>query len=132
MSPPPRRDERQRVSVLVVDDDVDIRETVIEVLADAGYEVASAGNGAEALDALRTVSPDLILLDLSMPVMSGEQFRTRQLREPKLAGIPVVVMSAAARLEEKTAGMKASALLAKPVKLSDLLAAVGQFTQPRV
>jgi CheY-like chemotaxis protein len=114
-------------SVLVVDDDADIRETVAEILRDEGYEVETAANGAEALAVLRGMQPALILLDLAMPVMSGEELRAEMLREPALAAIPTVVMTAADRIREKTAGMNVAAALAKPVRMKELIETVARF-----
>ena len=85
-------------TILVVDDDADIRDSVAEVLEDAGYRVQQAANGREALDYLQASAyPCIILLDLMMPVMDGPQFRAAQQSKPTLAGIPVVVISAGAR-----------------------------------
>lgn len=83
-------------SVLVVDDDRDIRDSVVELLADHGYHAFGAANGREALAALDTADalPCLILLDLMMPVMDGREFREEQLKNDAWAGIPVVVISA--------------------------------------
>jgi len=82
--------------ILVVDDDRDIRDSLVEVLGEHGYPVIGAGNGVEALEILRTSAPppSLILLDLMMPVMDGREFRERQLENPALADIPVIVISA--------------------------------------
>ncbi|HEU4735205.1 MAG TPA: response regulator [Kofleriaceae bacterium] len=82
--------------VLVVDDDRDIRDSLIEMLEEHGYHAAGAANGLEAL-AVLGASPDppcLILLDLMMPVMDGQEFREEQLKNPAWAQIPVVAISA--------------------------------------
>jgi CheY-like chemotaxis protein len=118
---PPRR------PVLVVDDDRDIRETLEELLRDEGYEVVTARNGAEALAAVRRERPALVVLDLFMPVMDGVEFRRRQLADPEIADVPVIVISAAAALAERTAGMGAQAVLEKPIALDELLACVERF-----
>lgn len=114
-------DARRPVSVMVVDDDEDIRGTLEEVLETAGYSVVIAGNGQEALDLLRGVRPRVIFLDLSMPIMSGREFRAAQLADPELAAIPVVVMTAADRIAEKTEGMQIDEILGKPFKLQRFL-----------
>jgi CheY-like chemotaxis protein len=108
--------------VLVVEDDPDIRATLCEALEDNGYSAAGAANGAEALEYLRTAAelPCLILLDLMMPVMDGQTFRTEQRADPKLANIPVVVISAY-RDVERQANDLAAEFLSKPVRLETLL-----------
>ena len=115
------------IEVLVVDDDADIRSTLEEILVEEGYRVASAANGREALERLRVVRPRLILLDLSMPVMSGFEFREAQRADAELAKIPTVVMTAYDRMLEKTSGMQLADCLAKPVRLDELLKVVARF-----
>ncbi len=81
--------------ILLIDDDPDTREQLAEILSEAGYLVATARNGLEGLEKLKTdCAPCVILLDLMMPVMNGWQFRAKQLSEPKLARLPVIVLSA--------------------------------------
>jgi len=104
--------------VLVVDDDRDIRELLVELLASEGYAVASAADGQRALAEARATRPDVILLDLMMPVMSGWEFREAQLRDPELADIPVLVVTA---FEESLDGTE---LLRKPFLVEDVLDAV--------
>ncbi len=113
--------------VLIVDDDVDIRETVEEILASEGFEVATARNGAEALEKLREGLPRLILLDLFMPVMDGVEFRRRQLADPALASVPTVVISAADALEHRVAAMHLTGALEKPLHLEVLMETVERF-----
>jgi CheY-like chemotaxis protein len=104
--------------VLIVEDDADIRETLAELLATAGYDTAQAANGREALDQARRAPPDLIVLDLMMPVMDGWQFRSAQRRDPALAPIPVIVVSASGA----TASIDADAFLQKPFPMERLVA----------
>src|SRR5437879_4611456 len=86
---------RPNQCVLVVEDDADVRETLAELLEAAGYQVAGAANGWQALGYLQWARPPgLILLDLMMPVMDGHQFRQRQRQEPVLASIQLAVVSA--------------------------------------
>jgi CheY-like chemotaxis protein len=114
--------------VLVVDDDPDIRSTIREILEQEGYRVMDAANGLEALGRLRAESaPDLILLDLSMPVMSGTEFRSEQRKDPKLASIPVVVVTAVGNPEPKVSPLDVAAYLRKPVHLDELLGTVERF-----
>ncbi len=111
-------------AVLVVDDEIDIREAVAEVLADEGYEVYAAGDGAEALRKARDVHPSLVLLDLMMPGMNGWEFRAAQATDPELKRIPVVVLSALG----KVAGFEAAGFIQKPFELDELLSAVRAHT----
>ena len=106
--PGPRR-------VLVVDDNRDIRELLVELLAAEGYAVAGAEDGRRALAEARANRPDVILLDLMMPVMSGWEFREAQLRDPDLADVPVVVVSAF------DAALDGAAVLRKPFLVEDVL-----------
>src|SRR5512138_1723932 len=108
------------VSVLVVDDERDIREAVSEVLEDEGYEVLGARDGAEALSKSRAHHPDVILLDLMMPGMNGWEFRKAQEGDPELRAIPVIVLSALGRVS----GLEAAEFLQKPFELDQLLTAV--------
>ncbi len=90
-----------------------------------------AANGAEALSALRNGEipakhPCVILLHLMMPVMDGWQFRDAQLKEPGLADIPAIVLTADGNARQKAIAMKASLGLTKPVKLDNLLIAIAQ------
>ncbi|MDI3284474.1 response regulator [Polyangium sp. 15x6] len=114
--------------VLVVDDDEDLRRTVTMVLAEEGYRVLQAANGADALTRLHDGPlPDVILLDLMMPVMNGEQFRRAQRADPSLSEVPVVVMTAAgSRAVEAIAALGPTRVLHKPVGLEPLLSAVDE------
>jgi CheY-like chemotaxis protein len=107
-------------SVLVVEDDDDLREVICRVLSDEGYEIRTAINGQEALDLLRADPlPGVILLDLMMPVMNGWQFRALQEADARLSAIPVIVMTAAARLDD--AAIAGTDFVRKPVRIDDLL-----------
>jgi CheY-like chemotaxis protein len=119
------------VSVLLVDDDLSIREVLVEILEDQGFSVATASNGAEALTLLGGIRPDLILLDLNMPVMNGSEFRKAQRSDPSLREIPTVVMSAVDRMPDQIADLAVSETLAKPVPLHDLLAVVERHSTRR-
>lgn len=115
--------------ILVVEDDSSIRELLVELLQSEGYDVASAVNGLEGLKFLQTQNnPDLILIDLMMPVMDGYSFRSEQLKNPDWAKIPVVVMSAEANAKEKMRSYDISAFLSKPVELETILKTVEQFS----
>jgi CheY-like chemotaxis protein len=110
--------------VLVVDDDPDIRAFVSELLADEGYEVRAATNGLDALAVLTNWRPDVILLDLMMPVMDGWAFLARQRLNLELASIPVIVMSASYNLSGGARRIAAADMLAKPFTIDHLLAKV--------
>jgi CheY-like chemotaxis protein len=109
--------------VLIVEDDRDIRESVAEILVDEGYSVSAAADGREALDLLRGAGrrPDIILLDLMMPVMNGFQFREEQLKEPALAAIPVLIVTADANARSKAETLNAAGFVQKPLKIQPLL-----------
>jgi len=107
--------------ILVVEDDPDVRDALRLVLEQAGYGVVCAAEGREALDRLRDCAPSLILLDLMLPVMDGFEFRVQQLQDPAIAGIPVIVFSCGADIQEKVAPMRVAACLRKPVDVDALL-----------
>jgi CheY-like chemotaxis protein len=111
-----------RGNILVVDDDQAIRETISEVLRDEGYEVVCAENGLQALSVLhKGKRPDVVLLDLMMPVMSGWEVLEQLQANTDLCRIPVVVVSAMT-----APGVRDH--LAKPIDLDRLLTTVGRLT----
>ena len=115
-----------RGQVLLVEDDRSIREALLGILQDEGYAVTVAENGRQALDLLRSnASPDLIILDLRMPVMDGWEFRAAQKTESSLAGIPVLAISADG--SAKAAAIDAAAYLRKPLSPEALLDAVSRI-----
>ncbi|MFP5384916.1 MAG: response regulator [Bacteriovoracia bacterium] len=115
--------------ILVVEDDTSIRELLVELLESEGYDVGSAVNGLEGLKSLQSEKkPDLILIDLMMPVMDGYSFRTEQLKNPQWAEIPTVVMSAEANAKEKMKNFNITAFLSKPVELDTILKTVSRYT----
>ncbi len=117
-----------RGQVLIVEDDSDLREALSQILADEGYGVSSAEHGRAALEWLRDGSrPCLILLDLTMPVMNGWQFREEQKQDPTLASIPVVVISAGANLAQQIVSLEIHDYIRKPIQLGQLLATVQRY-----
>jgi two-component system, chemotaxis family, chemotaxis protein CheY len=112
-------------TILVVEDDPDLRDLVKHMLRDDGYEVATAANGREALDLLETggVDPCLVLLDLMMPVLSGPELLEIMGQDRRLAAVPVVVVSAMS--EGSAPGV--SRFLRKPVSTEVLRAVVAEY-----
>jgi CheY-like chemotaxis protein len=111
-------------TILIVEDDIDIRDSLRELLEIEGYSVISAANGQEGLDCLARQSAakiDLILLDLMMPIKDGLTFRAEQQEHPTWSNIPVVVMSADRNAPQKVANLGVMACLRKPVELDVLL-----------
>ena len=114
-------EQRWSRSILLVEDDEDFRVGLAELLRSEGYLVTCAANGLEALEYLRSgAKPNLVLLDLMMPVMTGWDFRQKMLEESALASIPVILLSAAVS-ERDAASLQASAFLNKPFDLQSLL-----------
>jgi CheY-like chemotaxis protein len=109
-------------TVLVVEDDLDIREVMRMVLEASGYQVFEAGDGAEALAIARAHRPGVILLDLMMPGMDGFQFRESQLQDPAIASIPVVIVSGGGAVPQKAAELGVAGYLVKPTDVQSLLA----------
>jgi signal transduction histidine kinase len=115
--------QASQTDVLVIEDDPLIRDGLAELLRDDGYEVRTAVNGAEALACLRSAPlPDVILLDLMMPVMDGWQFRVEQKKDAQLARIPVIAMSASRT--SQAAAIDAAAFVAKPLRIPELNAVI--------
>jgi CheY-like chemotaxis protein len=114
-------------SVLVVEDDVAIRAALCELLEFEGYKVYQAIDGKQALETLKAgLRPDLILLDLMMPVMSGSRFREEQMVDPSIAHIPVIVLSADSNIKNVSEKLRINRFLRKPVNLDELLATIQQ------
>ncbi len=118
-----------KTGVMVVDDDADIRDTIQMLLARHGFPVTTACDGADALEQLRHgAQPGLILLDLMMPRMNGEEFRRSQLSDAALAQIPVVVLSGAGRSQDIMMRIDDGVqVLPKPIELSELMSMVRRF-----
>jgi two-component system, chemotaxis family, chemotaxis protein CheY len=116
-------------TVLVVDDDDDIREAIAEVLDLRCYAVLQARDGADAMRLLSsaTALPRLIFLDLMMPVMDGFEFRKRQRGDERLRDIPVVILSADSAAQKRTKELDAAACYVKPVSIATLISAVVRY-----
>jgi CheY-like chemotaxis protein len=110
------------MSILIVEDDDGVRDTIAGILRDEGYAVETASNGAAALRRLGELPlPSLILLDLMMPGMDGLDFRVRQQADPALRGIPVVIISARPDVARQAERLHADAFLQKPMSFEELL-----------
>lgn len=121
--PPPRR---RNAVVLVVDDEPDLRQLTADLLISHGFDVVIAQHGREALERLGEHRPDLVLLDLNMPVMDGWEFRAAQARllESHLVNIPVLILTGADGAPEHAATLHAFGLIEKPFHPDQLLDAV--------
>jgi CheY-like chemotaxis protein len=124
--PPPREVAAVELLVLVVDDDPDLRRLTQSLLTAHGYHVIAADHGKDALLRLHERCPDLIVLDLNMPVMDGWQFRAEQryLTDTKRAAVPVLLMTAEADAAIHIKPLGAAGVITKPFDPDDLLDAV--------
>ncbi len=120
--------ERTR-SVLVVEDDPDLVELVGEILGDAGYQVASAADGLEALQRVEAEMPGVILLDMRMPRMNGWEF-AREFHARYDRTCPIVVITAAENARERAEEIGAEDWIAKPFDLEQIVAAVERLLGP--
>jgi len=121
---------KSTATVMIVDDDPDIREVMTIFLEADGYRVTVAGDGLDALEQLRSGSrPAVILLDLMMPRLDGEQF-LKQFRAGRFGDIPVVILSGHSAAEKMAKELKAASCLLKPVGADELLNAVRRFALP--
>jgi CheY-like chemotaxis protein len=116
--------------VLIIEDDEDLAPVLSEALSEKGYRVEVARNGEEGLAAAHRERPDLILLDLMMPVIAGWQFREAQLKVPELASIPVVLITADGRALEKAKELGTAGHLPKPISLLRLQAEIARVLSP--
>ena len=115
--------------ILVIDDDMDIRDSLAETLRVEGYEVLTAVDGSQALELLQKgLRPKLILLDLMMPVMNGWKFLETVHERPEYAAIPVVVSTAMTSKEDSV--QFAAAFIKKPMDLASLLDFVRKYCGP--
>ena len=109
--------------ILVVEDDVDLRDTLRFALEDEGFAVESAGDGEDALGRIRQRAPDLIILDLNMPRMGGVDFLYAWRTGVETRGAPVIVITAEGRGREP-AELGVEGFFAKPFKIEDLIASI--------
>ena len=120
-------------NVLIVEDDPEVRDLLRQLLSTAGFYAVAAQDGLEALHLLRTVrhrepdAPCLVLLDLMMPRLGGNEFRRAQLGDPTVAHIPIAVISGATDLEQRAEAMGAVATLAKPLDIDVVMDVVKRY-----
>ncbi len=113
--------------VLVVDDEPMIRQLVADCLVEAGFQAETAANGSEALRSMQRTRPDLIVLDLMMPVLNATGFLELVRLTPHYARVPIVVITATYNAFEEAARLGAQACLSKPFELDDLVAEVARL-----
>ena len=112
-------------TILLIDDQADVRESLELILQREGYSVETAANGREALNKLYGgLRPCIILMDLMMPVMTGYEFRQEQMAHPEFSGIPLIVYSGATDMRENARHLQASAYAEKPIELDRLMGLV--------
>jgi two-component system chemotaxis response regulator CheY len=122
-------------SILVVEDNEDIRDSVAELLRMEGFSVDTAVDGKDALEKLPMLTEPLVLLDMMMPVMNGWEFLEARKGDPRLADLPVVVVSAVPAgkaLVPDTGLVHAEGLLEKPINIRNLLKVVQTYCEPAV
>jgi CheY-like chemotaxis protein len=117
--------------VLLVDDDTSSTDALCELLKLAGHDVDCADNGRKALEKLHEGRHErdycVILLDLMMPVMNGYEFREEQLKDPSIASIPIIVITADGRAREKAAQLGSDRYFQKPLVPGELLRAIREY-----
>jgi DNA-binding response OmpR family regulator len=115
--------------VLVVEDDDAIRSLLREVLTDDGYVVREAGDGELGLNLLRSWRPDLVILDIGLPIVDGIEFRRRQAEQQLAPDVPVIVLSARHHLSAEK--LRAAEIIRKPFDLDDLLETIARVLAAR-
>jgi CheY-like chemotaxis protein len=118
--------------VLIVEDDADLREMMAQLLTLEGYQIETVANGREALEYLNDAPrPDVILLDLMMPIMDGWEFRRRQQDDPALADVPVIVLTALDQAQARASDLNGVDFLKKPLDFDRLLELVRRRCHPQ-
>lgn len=115
---------------MIIEDDLDIQSFLYDFLTEEGFAVQTANNGKDALKILADQSelPGVILLDLMMPVMDGDKFRRQQEKDPRIASIPVVVMTADRDPQIRSISLGAKGYLKKPfANLEEIVTQIARF-----
>ena len=120
---------QQGKNILIVEDDADVRGALTAVLESEGYGVVGAADGREALQHLRANAEGfcMILLDLWMPVMNGWEFRAEQMKDPTLAAVPVIVVTADHAAAKSATGLAAVEYMTKPIEMDHLLEQIARY-----
>lgn len=114
-------------SILVIEDDPDVRDLLTYVLETEGYRVRTASNGVTGLAHLRSrPAPCVVLLDLAVPVMDGWQFRAEQLKDERLARVPVLIVSGHPSIVQQARSMRVAGYVRKPIDTAQLVELVKQ------
>jgi CheY-like chemotaxis protein len=123
-----QRETAKQCLVAIVEDDSEFRNMLRELLEDENYRVVAMANGAEALEQLRGESvPNVILLDVSMPVMDGFDFLRFRNDDPRLAAVPVVLVTNAKPHERPTIGV--NDVVRKPIDIDEILFAIKRYCE---
>jgi CheY-like chemotaxis protein len=117
---------------MIVEDDDDVRQSIADVLDDAGYQIQLASSGVEALALLERGSPlpHLVLIDLVMPLMDGAELRARLRAQPRFASLPMVFLTALHDRDRRLEALRGEHFLCKPVDLLELIGTVTQYAGP--
>jgi two-component system alkaline phosphatase synthesis response regulator PhoP len=118
---------RQRPKILLVDDDVDLVKVMSGALESKAYEVIVAYNGQEGMEKARKEKPDLVVLDILMPVADGFTFADQFRKDPSLAKIPVLALTSFSESLGQPFPFEVTEYILKPIKPRDLVAKVGEF-----
>lgn len=117
-------DRKSMKKILIVEDDISIRELLVDILEQKGYLVSSSVNGAEGIKSLEKGAPDLILMDVAMPIMDGYAFRKEVLLNSKWNKIPVIAMSSDHQCDKKLSDHGINTFISKPLKIDHLLSTI--------
>jgi CheY-like chemotaxis protein len=129
--------QNQKIKILTVDDDEDVRETLSSMLEAEGFRTVRARNGLVAIDYLNSIPdaelPDLVMLDYMMPVMNGEAFCRAKSTIPRIASIPVVMMTASGNLIKVMGEVEKEAcgFISKPMDVDTLIDLLERVLQPK-
>jgi two-component system response regulator FlrC len=124
--------DARRGPILVIDDDLDVREAIVDTLQDEGYEVVQTPGGREALAYLRSNPPPaLIFLDWNMAPMNAPQFMDEFCKEPLLRNTPVVLVTADVHASKKATTSRYDGFITKPINLDTLFSTVARFIEKK-